>query len=51
MDEYIAFIEASLKDINPALAARQKSIEKRIARPFAIPPAVEPPAHLERFKS
>ncbi len=38
MDEYVDFIEASRQDINTVLAARQKDIEKRVTRPFRIPP-------------
>lgn len=37
MDEYVAFIEASIKEANPLFVARQKSIEEQITRPFQLP--------------
>lgn len=36
MDEYATFVEASIRQSNPFLAARQKQIEKRIRSPFRI---------------
>jgi hypothetical protein len=36
MDEYADFVEASLRDCDPAHAARQKDLEKRIRTPFRI---------------
>ena len=36
MDEYADFVEASLREANPAHAARQKELEERIRRPFCI---------------
>ena len=37
MDDYVDFIEASIRNSNPIFTARQKSIEKRILKPFRIP--------------
>ena len=36
MDEYADFVEASLRETNPAHAARQKELEERIRTPFCI---------------
>jgi hypothetical protein len=36
MEEYVAFIEESLKYVDPAQVARQKAIEKRIDKPFSL---------------
>lgn len=36
MDEYADFVEASLRDCDPALAVRQKEIEERIQTPFRM---------------
>ena len=36
MDEYADFVEASLRESNPAHAARQKELEERIRTPFRI---------------
>ena len=36
MDDYIDFIEDSIREANPVLAARQKSIEKQIPKPFSL---------------
>jgi len=36
MDEYADFVEASLRESNPARAARQKEFEERIGKPFRI---------------
>ena len=36
MDEYADFVEASLRESNPAHAARQKEFEERIGKPFRI---------------
>lgn len=36
MDEYVDFIEASIKEANPVFAARQKDIEEQITRPFRL---------------
>ena len=36
MDEYVDFVEASLRDCDPVRAARQKDLEKRIRTPFRI---------------
>ena len=36
MDEYADFVEASLREFNPARAARQKEFEERIEKPFRI---------------
>jgi len=36
MDEYVDFVEASLRESNPARAARQKEFEERIGKPFRI---------------
>jgi hypothetical protein len=37
MDDYADFICASILEVDPASAARQKEIEKRILTPFRIP--------------
>ena len=36
MDEYVDFVEASLRDCDPARVARQKDLEERIRTPFRI---------------
>ena len=36
MDEYADFVEASLRDCDPALAVRQKEMEERIQTPFRM---------------
>jgi hypothetical protein len=36
MDEYADFVEASIRESNPALAAKQKHIEKQIREPFRM---------------
>jgi hypothetical protein len=36
MEEYVAFIEESLKYVDPKQVARQKAIEKRIDKPFRL---------------
>lgn len=36
MEEYVAFIEESLKYVDPKQVARQKAIEKRIDKPFSL---------------
>ena len=36
MEEYVAFIEESLKYVDPKQVARQKAIEKRIEKPFSL---------------
>ena len=36
MDEYADFVEAALRESNPARAARQKELEERIRTPFRI---------------
>lgn len=36
MDEYVDFIEASLRTVDPAVAARQKALEEKILVPFRI---------------
>ena len=36
MDEYIDFVEMSLRDVAPARAARQKKLEERIRVPFRL---------------
>jgi len=36
MDEYIVFLEASIRNSNPAHIARQKALEKRIRTPFSF---------------
>jgi hypothetical protein len=36
MDEYADFVEASLREANPARAARQKELEERIRTPFRM---------------
>lgn len=36
MDEYADFMENALRDVDPARAARQKELEKRIRTPFRI---------------
>jgi hypothetical protein len=38
MDEYVDFIEASIRTVNPVYAARQKQLEERIETPFSFPP-------------
>lgn len=36
MDEYLEFVEAAIRECDPVLAARQKSLEERITKPFRI---------------
>ena len=36
MDEYVDFVEASLRDCNRAHATRQKEVEERIRTPFRM---------------
>ena len=36
MDQYADFVEAFLRDADPARAARQKELEKRIRTPFRM---------------
>lgn len=36
MDEYFEFVEDTLRNCDPVLAARQKSLEEHIARPFRM---------------
>ena len=36
MDQYADFVEAFLRDVDPALAARQKGLEKRVRTPFRM---------------
>jgi len=36
MDEYADFLEASLREVEPARAARQKELEERIRVPFRL---------------
>jgi hypothetical protein len=36
MEEYVVFIEESLKYADPKQIARQKAIEKRIDKPFSL---------------
>jgi len=36
MDEYADFVEASLRESNPAQVARQKELEERIRTPFRM---------------
>ena len=36
MDEYADFVEASLRESNPAHVARQKELEERIRTPFRM---------------
>jgi hypothetical protein len=44
MDEYADFVEVSIQDANPVFADRQKSIEKRILRPFRLEGLMVEPA-------
>ena len=46
MDEYADFVEASLRESDPARSARQKELEERIRAPFRM--AGEPPASAEQ---
>ena len=39
MDEYLDFVEATIKDCDPRLAARQKNLEKQITKPFRMTPS------------
>lgn len=44
MDEYADFVEASLREADPARVARQKEMEERIRTPFRMvgaPPTAE----------
>ena len=43
MDEYADFVEASLRESDPARSARQKELEERIRAPFRM--AGDAPAH------
>lgn len=36
MDEYVAWIQASLQQVDPVKAARQKALQEQIATPFHI---------------
>jgi len=36
MDEYVDFVEISLREVAPARAARQKKLEERIRAPFRL---------------
>jgi hypothetical protein len=36
MDEYVVFLEASIRNSNPAHIARQKALEERIRMPFSF---------------
>lgn len=45
MDEYVDFIEASLRDTPPEQVARQKALEKRGIARFEISACTETPAH------
>lgn len=36
MDDYADFVEASLRESDPARAARQKALEERIRTPFRM---------------
>ena len=36
MDDYADFVEASLRDCDPARVARQKELEERILTPFRM---------------
>ena len=36
MDEYVDFVDASIRQANQDFATRQKNIEKRILKPFRI---------------
>jgi len=36
MDEYADFVEASLRESDPARSARQKELEERIRAPFRM---------------
>lgn len=36
MDDYVAFIETSLRDLDPQQVSRQKTLEERIRVPFRI---------------
>jgi len=38
MDDYLDFVETTIQESNPSLAARQKKLEKRVAKPFRITP-------------
>ena len=42
MDEYVDFVEATLRNCDPVLAARQKDLEERITKPFRMTDT-EPP--------
>ena len=37
MDEYVEFVESTMREANPETVARQKRIEKQIRNPFRIP--------------
>ena len=38
MDEYLDFVEATIKESNPHFAGKQKELEKRITKPFRMEP-------------
>lgn len=42
MDEYAEFVEASLRNRDPALVARQKELEERILVPFSLTEMSQP---------
>ena len=43
MDDYMDFVEVSIREANPVLAARQKSIEKQILKPFSLSAKISEP--------
>ena len=47
MDEYLDFVEATINDCDPRLAAQQKNLEKQITKPFRMTPSQggEPDSH------
>ena len=47
MDEYVAWIQASLQQIDPIKAARQKAMQKQISVPFQIKDVVKAPSPSE----
>ena len=52
MDEYADFLEASLRDCDPARAAWQKGLEERIQTPFRMGGRhTGPPSASSRFAS
>ena len=44
MDEYAEFVEANLREADPAMIKRQKELEERIQAPFRIPDDTPDPA-------